>query len=87
MVDSIYAYIGPSIRGVIQKGSIYAGSKAEVEETLESAIQKYPRIRSLLVSGDTLAADRISVKTPGTRLNADYKKLLAEAKKGGKTYG
>ena len=83
MVDSIYAYIGPSIRGVIQRGSIYVGSKAEVEETLESAIQKYPRIRSLLVSGDTLAADRISVKTPGTRLHTEYSRLVAEVKKGG----
>ena len=87
MVDSVYVYIGPSIRGVVQKRTIYAGTKAEVEEALAGAIQRYPRIRSLIVSGDTLAADRVSIKTPGTRLNNEFKKLLSEAKKGGKTYG
>lgn len=80
MVDSFYVYLGPSIRGVIQKGSIYPGNRQEVVEALDSAIQKYPRIRNLLVSGDTLATDRIQVKTPGTRLYTEYKKLVAEVK-------
>ena len=78
MVDSFYVYLGPSIRGVIQKGSIYPGNRQEVVEALDSAIQKYPRICNLIVSGETLAADRISVKTPGTRLSTEYKKLVAE---------
>ena len=78
MVESVYIYIGPSIKGVIQKGTIYPGSRQEVIAALDRAIQKYPRIRNLIVSGDTLAADRISVKTPGTRLSTEYKKLVAE---------
>ncbi|MBR3239152.1 MAG: hypothetical protein IKF99_12010 [Oscillospiraceae bacterium] len=78
MVESVYVYIGPSIKGVIQKGTIYPGSRQEVIATLDRAIQKYPRIRNLIVSGETLAADRISVKTPGTRLSTEYKKLVAE---------
>ena len=81
LVESVFAYIGPSIRGVIQSGRIYSGSRAEVETSIEYAIKKYPRIRSLIVSGDTLAADRISVNTPGTRLYREYKKLVAEVKK------
>ncbi len=78
MVESVYVYIGPSIKGVIQKGTIYPGSRQEVIAALDRAIQKYPRIRNLIVSGDTLAVDRISVKTPGTRLSTEYKKLVAE---------
>ena len=78
MVESVYVYIGPSIKGVIQKGTIYPGSRQEVIAALDRAIQKYPRIRNLIVSGDTLAVDRISVKTPGTRLSSEYKKLVAE---------
>lgn len=78
MVESVYVYIGPSIKGVIQKGTIYPGSRQEVIAVLDRAIQKYPRIRNLIVSGDTLAVDRISVKTPGTRLSTEYKKLVAE---------
>lgn len=80
MVDSFYVYIGPTIRGVIQKGTIYPGPKADVEAFLEGAIQTYPRIRHLIVSGDTLAADRISVQTPGTRLYVEYKNLVSETK-------
>jgi len=78
LVESVYVYIGPSIKGVIQKGTIYPGSRQEVIAALDRAIQKYPRIRNLIVSGDTLAVDRISVKTPGTRLSSEYKKLVAE---------
>jgi len=78
LVESVYVYIGPSIKGVIQKGTIYPGSRQEVIAALDRAIQKYPRIRNLIVSGDTLAVDRISVKTPGTRLSTEYKKLVAE---------
>lgn len=78
MVESVFIYIGPSIKGVIQKGTIYPGSRQEVLAALDRAIQKYPRIRNLIVSGETLAADRISVKTPGTRLSTEYKKLVAE---------
>ena len=44
------------------------------------AIGKYPRIKNLLVGGDTLAADRISVKTPGTRLCNEYRKLVSEVR-------
>ena len=80
MVDSVFVYIGPSIRGVIQKGTVYSGNRQEVIEALDSAIQKYPRIRSLIVSGETLAVDRISVKIPGTRLHTEYKRLVAEIK-------
>ena len=80
MVDSFCAYIGPSIRGVIQTGTIYPGTRAEVEESLEGAIGRFPRIEQLLVNGETLAVDRISVKTPGTRLNNEYRKLVAEVR-------
>lgn len=80
MVESFYVYLGPSIRGVIQKGTIYPGSRQDVIGVLDSAIQKYPRIRNLLVSGETLVTDRIQIKTPGTRLFTEYKKLVAEVR-------
>lgn len=75
-----YVYLGPTIRGVIQKGAIYPGSRQEVLAALERAIQKYPRIRNLLVSGEELVTDRVQVKIPGTRLNTEYRKLVSEVK-------
>ena len=80
MVNCFMVYLGPSIRGVVQKGTIYPGDRAEVEQCLEREIQKYPRIRNLLVSEATFVTDRIQVKTPGTRLYNEYKKLVAEVK-------
>ena len=73
-------YLGPSIRGVIQRGTIYPGDCLKTDDVLKSAIQKYPRIRNLLVGGDSIVADRVQVKTPGTRLYNEYRKLAAEAK-------
>jgi len=78
LVESFFVYLGPSIRGVIQMGSIYPGNRQEVYETLDSAIQKYPRIRNLLVSDETLVVDRVDIKKPGTRLYNEYKKLASE---------
>ena len=75
-----FVYLGPNIRGVIQKGTIYSGDRATVEEALADAIARYPRIRNLLVSGDRLAEDRIDVKRPGTRLYNEYRKLAAGLK-------
>ena len=78
---SFFMYLGPTIQGVIQSASIYAGTKAEVEKKLANAIEKAPRIRNLLISGETIAEDRINVTKPGTRLYAEYHRLVNELKK------
>ncbi len=75
-----FVYLGPSIRGVIQTATIYEGTRAEVEEFLAGPIERYPKIKRLLVSGETLAEDRIKVKTPGNGLYAAYMKIVAELK-------
>lgn len=77
---AFFMYLGPSIRGKIQANSLYQGSRAEVEQLLASAIEAHPRIKTLLVSGDTLAVDRVKVKTPGNYLYEEYRKFVAELK-------
>lgn len=72
-----YVYIGPSIRGVIQSGTVYRGTKADALAQIGAAAEKYPLIASLVVSGDTLAADRIKVKTAGNLLYVNYRKLAS----------
>ncbi len=78
--DGFFVYLGPSIRGVIQTATIYQGTRDEVEEFLAGPILRYPRIKRLLVSGDTLAEDRIKVNTAGNGLHAAYMKLVDELK-------
>lgn len=68
-------YIGPSIIGTIQQSRILYGSKQDALKQLSGAIEKYPLIASLIVSGDDLPEARIKVKTPGNLLYVNYHKL------------
>lgn len=79
--DGFFVYLGPSIRGVIQNASIYKGTRAEVEQFLAGAIERFPRIKQLLISDKTLPEDRAKVKAPGNYLNEMYRKLVADVKK------
>ena len=78
--DGFCVYIGPSIRGVIQGGMIMEGTKEKMCSFLAKAIENYPLIKSLIVTGATLPEDRIKVKTPGNLLHVNYMKLSGKKK-------
>lgn len=71
-----YCYIGPSIKNVIQSETIYIGTKKQAFQKASKAIERYPAIKMLIVSGDDLADARRVVKQSGTSLNALYMKVL-----------
>lgn len=73
-------YIGPTILGVIQNGTVLRGTREEAVEAARAAVEKYPLVKTLIVSGDTLGADRIKVNTPGNLLYVNYHKLAAGKK-------
>ncbi len=73
-------YLGPSIRGVIQSGMVFNGSKDKAIASFAAAVEKHPLIAKLIVPGETLAEDRVKVKTAGNLLNVQYNKLLASLK-------
>lgn len=73
-------YIGPTIQGVIQSGTVYSGTRDNAKTLLASAIEKYPLIARLIVTDKTFAEDRIKVKTAGNQLNVLYKKLASGQK-------
>ena len=76
-------YLGPTMMGVIQRGTIYRGGRKEVLDSLAPVIEQHPLIASLVVSDETLPADRIKVKTPGNLLYVTYHKLAQGMKYGG----
>ena len=78
----VCAYLGPTIRGVIQRGTIYEGTLETVLERLAPAVAKYPRIEKLIVSGDDLPVARQRVKTKGNYLYEEYRRFVAELQKG-----
>lgn len=70
-------YIGPTIPALIQQGTIYPVSRDEAIATMQKAVDQYPQIKSLIVSGDTLASDRVKINTPGNKLYVDYHALAS----------
>lgn len=76
-----YIYVGPTIAGVIQTGHLFrTTSKAEALNEIAFALERYPLIQTLVVSGATYPDDRIKVKTPGNLLYVHYQQLLARRK-------
>lgn len=73
----VYVYLGPSIRGVVQHGTIYRGKRAEVIQSLAPAVEKYPKIARLIVADFEISAAKEKIKSGGNALSAAYKALLA----------
>ena len=76
------AYLGPSIRGVVQNGTIYDGTPESVRLQLAPAIAKYPRIEKLIIAGDELPQAREMLKTKGNWLFEENRKFVYELLKG-----
>ena len=71
-------YLGPTIRGVIQHASIYAGTVEDAAKELDMQIKKYPRIKALLIPEATLPEDRVKIKTPGNYLFEQNRLFIKE---------
>lgn len=70
-----YCYIGPTLAGLVQNGTIYRGTRAAALHAAAPAIEKHPLVKTLIVSGDELPAARLKVKAPGNALYVNYRKL------------
>jgi hypothetical protein len=75
-----YVYLGPTIAGMIQNGTIIQGTKANIREhpVYGAAIKRYPRIERLLVPNTTVSSDRLKVLAPGNALYELYRKLVSD---------
>ena len=77
-VSAVYVYIGPSIKGVIQHGSIYRGTKTDVLQKIYAAVTKYPKISALIVRSTEIAEAKNKIKLGGNSLSIAYRTLLSE---------
>lgn len=73
--DGVFIYIGPSIRGIIQKGSIYRGTRANVLASLAFAIEKYPKIERLIVADTDIVSAKQKITVGGNSLSNAYRTL------------
>lgn len=76
--SGFYIYIGPNIKGLIQTGTIYRGSRTHALRMAATAVKSHPKVKSLIVAGDVLPEARLKVKTPGNALYANYQKLAGK---------
>ncbi len=76
--SGFYIYIGPNIKGLIQTGTIYRGDRESAYRKAAAAIEKQPKVKTLIVSGDALPEARLKVKVPGNVLYATYKELAGK---------
>lgn len=74
-----FCYIGPSITGLIQHGDIYIGTRKKALAAASAAIEKYPLVKTLIVSGEKLPEARLKVKNPGNALYKNYQRILGKA--------
>lgn len=78
--SGFYMYIGPNIRGLIQNGTIYRGTRAEALAKAAPAIEKFKMVKALIVSGDALPVARLKLKETGNAFSVNYRKLSAAVK-------
>lgn len=76
--DGVFVYIGPSIRGVIQNGSIFRGTQKSVLSKLADVAEKYPKITRLLVKDTEVAEAREKIRKGGNGLSNAYNSLLSD---------
>jgi len=76
-----YVYIGPSVpRGKLLKNAIFTGSREEIEKYLADVLEKYPKIKNLIVPIEELARSREQVSKTGNAINRCYVELASEFK-------
>ncbi len=73
--DGVFIYIGPSIRGLIQKGSIYRGTRESVLASLEFAIKEHPKIERLIVADNEIVSAKRKIAVGGNSLSNAYRVL------------
>jgi hypothetical protein len=76
-----FVYIGPSVpRGKLMKNAIFTGTREEIEKYLADVLEKYPKIKNLIVPVEELAESREKVSKPGNAINRYYVELASEFK-------
>lgn len=71
----IFVYVGPSIRGTIQNGSIYRGSRESVIESLRYAVEKFPMIERLVVADTDIAVVKEKIAYGNNSFSIAFREL------------
>lgn len=73
--SEFWCYIGPSVGGIISHGDIFPGGREDALQAAGAAIEQLPPVKTLLVSGERLAAAIGKVQEPGNALHAAWEQV------------
>ena len=73
--EEVFVYVGPTVRGIAQAGTIYTGTRAAVLEKIREAAKRFPDIGELIVRDTELADARKMIKTGGNALANAYRSI------------
>jgi len=73
--NGVFVYVGPSIRGTIQNGSIYCGTRESVIGSLCSAIEKFPMIERLIVADKDIVSAKQKIAHGNNSLSLAFREL------------
>lgn len=79
--DNIYVYLGPTIGGLIQKGSIYHGKNKDDIPDLALAYEKIPKIKQLVVQDINIRSVQQKLNSAENNAYTIAEKAIAEAAK------
>lgn len=73
--EEVFVYVGPTVQGIAQAGTIYTGTKTAVLEKFREAAERFPDIGELIVRDTELAEARKKIKTGGNALANAYRSI------------
>lgn len=74
--DGIFVYIGPSVRGLIQNGSIFRGTRDEILQKNSAALEFCPKIERLIVSDSEIMSAKKKIKEGGNSVRIAYRAVI-----------
>ncbi len=77
--DKIYVYLGPTIGGLIQKGSIYKAKNKDSIAEIALAVEKIPAIKKLVVQDINIRATQAKLNDGSTNAMTNAVKEIQQA--------
>ncbi len=74
--DGIFVYIGPSVRGIIQNGSVFRGDRSSVLQKNASAIEFCQKIERLIVPDSEIMSAKKKLKEGGNSISIAFAAVI-----------
>ena len=87
--ERVYVYVGPSLRGIVNNGRIFKGTRENILSGIKANAEavgmakKFPKISRMLVADTEVAHAKEQLAKGGNGLSEAYKAILGNEKEEG----